>query len=55
MLPDQLAVAIFPLLIPAAAIPNSGLKRALTEPLAEKRDEVIYIHLRASAVARVQA
>jgi hypothetical protein len=43
MLPDQLAIAIFPHLIPAATIPNGELERALTEPLAEQRDEVIYV------------
>jgi hypothetical protein len=41
--PNQLAVAIFPHLIPAATIPNGELERALTEPLAEQRDEVVYV------------
>lgn len=43
MLPTQLAIAIFPHLIPAATIPNGDLERALTEPLADNRDEVVYI------------
>jgi hypothetical protein len=42
-LPPDLAVAIFPHLIPAATIPNGELERALTEPLADARDEVIYV------------
>lgn len=43
MLPNQLAIAVFPHLIPAATIPNGELERALTEPLAEQRDEVVYV------------
>jgi hypothetical protein len=43
MLPPQLAIAIFPHLIPAATIPNGDLERALTEPLADERDEVVYV------------
>jgi hypothetical protein len=43
VLPSQLAIAVFPHLIPATTIPNGDLERALSEPLADARDEVIYL------------
>lgn len=38
-----MAIAVIPHLIPAATIANGDLERALTEPLAAGRDEVLYL------------
>jgi hypothetical protein len=38
-----MAIVIFPHLIPAVTIPNGLVERALTEPLALDRDEVVYV------------
>ncbi len=43
MLPNQMAIAVLPHLIPSVTIPNGQLERALSEPLAAGRDEVIYL------------
>ena len=43
MLPSQLAIAVLPHLIPAVTLPSGAIERALTEPLADDRDEVIYL------------
>jgi len=43
VLPAQMAIAIFPHLIPSVTIPHGLVERALSEPLAEGRDEVIYL------------
>jgi hypothetical protein len=43
MLPSQMAIAVLPHLIPSVTIPSGGLERALNEPLAYGRDEVIYL------------
>lgn len=42
-LPPTIAIGLAPHLISAATIPNGELVRALTEPLADGRDEVIYL------------
>ncbi len=42
-LPSQLAIAVLPHLIPAVTLPTGAIERALTEPLAADRDEVIYL------------
>lgn len=38
-----LVIAAFAHLIPAATVPNGDLERAMSEPLAEGRDEVLYL------------
>jgi hypothetical protein len=38
-----LAIAVFPHIIPAATLPSGLLERAMTEPLSEDRDEVLYL------------
>lgn len=43
MLPTDLAIAVIPHLIPASTIPNGMIERALSEPLADDRDEVLYL------------
>jgi hypothetical protein len=43
VLPSQMAIAVLPHLIPSLTIPNGDLERALNEPLAHGRDEVIYL------------
>jgi hypothetical protein len=43
VLPSQLAIAVLPHLIPAVTLPSGAIERALTEPLADGRDEVIYL------------
>lgn len=42
-LPSDLVIAVMPHLIPAPTIANGDLERAETEPLAEGRDETIYL------------
>jgi hypothetical protein len=43
VLPPDMAIAIVPHLIPASTIPNGMVERALSEPLAADRDEVLYL------------
>jgi hypothetical protein len=43
VLPSQLAIAVLPHLIPAVTLPSGAIERAMTEPLAADRDEVIYL------------
>jgi hypothetical protein len=43
VLASHMAIAVFPHLIPAVTIPNGDIERALSEPLAVGRDEVLYL------------
>jgi hypothetical protein len=43
MLPSELVIAVMPHLIPAPTIANDDVARAESEPLAEGRDETIYL------------